>query len=73
MRRLNVVIESGEHVCSVAPGQWCQYVRTKGFGTRFLCHLFDKPLREVNEDGTPSDKPAWLGRLPECKAAEVQS
>lgn len=70
-RTLHVIIEAGEHTCRAdADGPWCPFVRVVGFGQRHECHLFQRQLPEVRRDGTPSDGPAWLGRLPECKAAE---
>lgn len=71
MRRLTVHIEASAHTCSKEAGQWCRFARGKGVVGSFSCHLFEKPLTEVTRTGKPSKKPAWLGRLPECKAAEL--
>lgn len=70
-RRLQLRIVAGEHTCrDGAEGPWCRYVQPSVFVGHALCNLFGKTLPEVTADGKPSDGPAWLGRLPECKAAE---
>lgn len=74
-RSLRIVITAGEHTCrDSADGPWCPFVSSvqKHWGARAFptCALFGKPLPEVNEDGTRAVGVAWLGRLPECKAAE---
>lgn len=62
LRRLAIAINAGEKTCASEPGIFCQQVRTRRFGTRFVCALFDHAeLR---------DKDGWLQRLPECLARE---
>jgi hypothetical protein len=70
-RTLTIAIEAGPHTCrAAADGPWCPFVRTYLYAGRATCALFGKTLPEVNYDGSPSTVPAWLGRLPECIAAE---
>lgn len=73
-RHLRIVIEAGKHTCRATPDSaWCPFVRVASWRGNHTCHLFEKALPEVDFDGAPSDGPAWLGRLPECKAAEGAS
>lgn len=72
-RTLHILIVSGEHTCRESEeGQWCPFATATNYGQRFRCALFGKELPEVRADGTPADdfSLSWLGRLPECKAAE---
>ena len=70
-RHLQIAITAGKHTCrSKLDGPWCQFVRYHMAHGTGHCLLFNKPLPEVAPDGTPVEM-GWLGRLPECKAAEV--
>jgi hypothetical protein len=55
---LQVVIEAGAETCASKPGKFCVYVRTTNFGTRWVCHFFDRTLNETSN--------GWLERAPEC-------
>ena len=73
-RHLRIVIEAGEHTCRATPDSaWCPFVRISAWRGQHSCHLFGKTLPEVNYDGTEADLFGWIGRLPECKAAEGAS
>lgn len=73
-RHLRIVIEAGEHTCRATPeGPWCPMLRYKSWRGTAHCDAFNKSLPEVNCDGSQADDIAWVGRLPECKAAEVAS
>lgn len=72
-RTLHILISAGEHTCRESvDGDWCPFLTLSQFGQRGRCGMFGKDLPEVKADGTPADDFAssWLGRLPECKAAE---
>lgn len=70
-RRLQVTITAGEHTCRNGPnGPWCMFVRYHMAHGTGHCLLFNKALPEVTTDGTTVEL-GWLGRLPECKTAEV--
>ena len=60
---ITVILACGSTTCASAPGEFCQYLRTRSFGQIPVCHLFDKRLEA--QDG-------WLQRLPECLAATKQ-
>ena len=72
-RHLRIAIEAGEHTCCASNSLGCQFARVSPCRSYYTCHLYGRPLPEVNRDGTPADGVAWPGRLPECKAAEVTS
>lgn len=58
-----LVFQTGKTTCSQdppGPGRMCQWVRTKSFGSKFVCRLFD--------DARLYDKDGWLQRRPECLA-----
>lgn len=73
-RHLRIAIEAGEHTCrATSDSPWCPMLRY-GHGPNGYCEAFGKHLPYVHFDGTPaSDYRAWLGRLPECKAAEFDA
>jgi len=52
-----IVIKFGEKACASSPGVFCDFVRTKNFGTKFHCHLFEEEL---------FDKEGWLQRCTSC-------
>ena len=73
-RHLRIAIEAGEHTCRATPNHpWCPFARVSPCRSYYTCHLYGRPLPEVNRDGTPADGVAWPGRLPECKAAEFDA
>lgn len=54
-----ICIEHGDTTCAIAPGNFCMFVGTKSFGTRYVCLLFgDEPLYDAN---------GWLQRCDQCK------
>jgi len=63
-RTLHILIDSGETTCASEPGKFCQWLRTKRFGTTYFCGLFDQ--KEMDGQGDE-----WLQRLPECMEAET--
>lgn len=70
MRHLNIAITAGRHTCRDGSGPLCPFARVTPFG--FTCCIFRSPLPLVTKAGEPAKRRrnAWLGRLPECKAAE---
>ena len=52
-----LMLEMGEKTCAAEPGKFCRMVRTRSFGQKFLCALYETDL--FDEDG-------WLQRCPEC-------
>jgi hypothetical protein len=63
-RTLHLEVLCGEKTCASEPGHFCRFLMTTHFGTRWSCHLFEKPVvAEPDETG-------WLMRLPECLRAE---
>lgn len=54
--------QTGVNTCAYSPGKFCPFVRTKVYGTKFYCALFDEE-RLFAEGG-------WLMRCPECLAWE---
>ena len=73
-RHLRIAIEAAEHTCRAPPDHpWCPFARVSPCRSYYTCHLYGRPLPEVNLDGTPADGVAWPGRLPECKAAEFDA
>lgn len=61
-RTLSINIRCGEKTCAWTPGKFCAYVRTRRFGTVFICDLFG-PLEQME---------GWLIRHPSCLAASVE-
>ena len=49
--------ECGDKTCAVRKGEFCQFTRSKRFGTKFECYLFQVDL---------FDKDGWLQRCSEC-------
>ena len=66
-RVLRLEILAGDTTCAVRPGVFCQYVRTRNFGTLFECRLFTESLDTTKPDGR-----GWLLRLAACKKAESE-
>lgn len=64
MTKLVLNITCGEKTCASEPGKFCEYVRSKKFGTRWDCYLFGE-LGNSKDDGT-----GWLLRHEDCLAAE---
>jgi len=55
-----LVIDCGANTCASKPGQFCIYLRTSNFGTRWMCHLYDQTVEEDQPGG-------WLQRVKSCK------
>lgn len=65
MRRLLITIGGGPQTCrDPVKDEWCPWVRTGHYGTRWMCGLFDMSALEEDVPG------GWLQRLPECLKAE---
>jgi len=64
-RRLLITIGGGPQTCrDPVKDEWCPWVRTGHYGTRWMCGLFDMSALEEDVPG------GWLQRLPECLRAE---
>jgi hypothetical protein len=56
-RIIRLETECGERTCASTPGKFCRFVKSKNFGTEFVCILFDRKL---------FDEGGWLQRCGEC-------
>lgn len=65
MCKLTIELNCGERTCASAPGSFCQFLKTRRFGTEWFCKVFDVELGE-NEAG-------WLLRCDECLAQSTQA
>lgn len=63
-RDINIRLRCGETTCAEAPGRFCQYLRTRRFGTIWLCHLYDAKLYDDPDTG-------WLRRCEACLRGEL--
>jgi len=56
-----LTFEHGQATCASEPGKFCRFFGTSGFGTRYVCTLFDNaPLHSQG---------GWVQRCPECLKA----
>ena len=71
MRALHLPIAAGDHSCASAPGEFCRFLVTTNFGTRWRCKVFDPP--DAREPTGLKEVDGWIQRHPECLGAENQS
>lgn len=69
--KLTIEIECGETTCAKKPGEFCSYMGTGGFGTRWYCTYpwipgSSEPIR-LHED----EKGGWIQRCSACLNAEA--
>jgi hypothetical protein len=68
METLKIQIACGEKTCALAPGNFCEFLRTRKFGTVYFCAIW----HEEDDKGRPlhmEEVDGWLLRRPECLAA----
>jgi len=58
MPRYSIEIQCGETTCAESPGNFCKFVGSHCFGTKFGCNLFEGPIDD--------DCSGTLKRSPEC-------
>jgi hypothetical protein len=70
--KLVLDIDCGTDTCASSPGNFCKYVQTQRFGTRYFCKIFSEQGARgkfvslyVIEEG---EHKGWLARHPECVA-----
>lgn len=51
-------LEMGEKTCASEPGKFCRMVRSKSWGQKHFCALYETDL---------FDEGGWLQRCSECK------
>ena len=62
IRTLSIPSSCGATTCAERPGTFCEWLRTRRFGTVPCCGLFD--------GADLKDKDGWVQRLQKCVAAE---
>jgi len=67
VRRLTIVIESGETTCEIVPGVWCEHVGAVMMGTIPVCLLF--PSNGGSHTILKEDKSGWIQRCDACLIA----
>ena len=66
--RLVIDINCGERTCYAAPGDPCQFLRTRKYGQVYYCAIW----QDVDSRGRPEaleERDGWLLRCPECLEA----
>lgn len=71
MKTLHLVITSGERSCASSPGEFCHFLLSTNFGTRWRCQIFDSP--DARERTGLKEVDGWIQRHPGCIAAESES
>ncbi len=57
--KVTLKFECGDRACAIRPGEFCQFTRSKSFGQKYECYLFQVDLFAEN---------GWLQRCTECLA-----
>lgn len=53
-----ISFRSGTTTCAWKPGEFCSFLRTRSFGTKYYCQLFETYIKD--------DESGWLQRSQAC-------
>ncbi len=67
VRTVKIEINCGPMTCASVPGEFCAFVGTRSFGTKFICTLFPD---DQNPYTPLTEKDGWLQRCDDCLATE---
>jgi hypothetical protein len=71
MKTIHLPNDAGDRSCATAPGEFCRFLVTTNFGTRWRCQIFDPS--DTRERSGLKEVDGWIQRHPGCLAAENQS
>jgi hypothetical protein len=66
-KTLNIKINSGVETCATKVGEFCEFMGSTHFGTRFVCCLFPT---EKESHTVLKEKDGWIQRAKVCLEAE---
>ena len=71
MKTIRLTITSGERSCASSPGEFCIFLLSTNFGTRWRCQIFDSS--DTREQTGLKEVDGWIQRHPGCLASENPS